>query len=769
LGLVDYLAAERDVDRLLRINDLYDGGSVAVSAAIARILDTMPVERMTQFLSPKVDDFARAGADAKAYRDSAARFSKGAAAEDALAMLRLIPKLIAPDDAARFYAREKSRLSRLAAHAVEKLGRRSDALEALAAVCLHFLEPSVSAFFGGADAAELARTLVAWRRQAEAPPGSRLARLRDDYFAFHLERRTGQVPEVLENDVRFTEAVFDYFYAVAQMRPALTAPADEALVRRLTRPTLALDGGRTLDVLTSWGLIQAQPKFSLAQASHLDHFHNWYLTGFFGARRMAPACLNPSLVSYFNEIVLKDELCGLPVTRYLRLTAKSPAWRKAFDLANLIDRNLFVLTLVAAELSSNTQFLPFLAPFLRAPDTVLARLIAALGGGAILEALNAPLPERPAARAGVERQDVLLIGHASKETGLGRNFGMLKAGLEGFNVTGLDFEAGADPFNDELRRWRGTLRSRPIAVFAVNAHDVPDAFVKDRDGVLLDSYCVGFYLWEVSRIPRLQALGVDLVDEIWAPTRYVASIYAPHKPTHVVGKGLFRGDEPFLSFNKAKGANPRFTFVTVFDFDSSIERKNPLAVVLAFQKAFAGSEKIELIVKTSNVNPRHWSNFAHQWERLTAAAASDRRIRIVTSRYSGEEMTALVRDADCIVSLHRSEGFGYLMSDAMAFGVPVIATDYSGNADFCSPQTSWPVPGRLIPVPAGAVRWHCDGAEWADPDIAGAAQAMRAVYEDYDAALAKAAHARENIRRAFGIDALRATLKGRVDEIAARG
>ena len=148
----------------------------------------------------------------------------------------------------------------------------------------------------------------------------------------------------------------------------------------------------------------------------------------------------------------------------------------------------------------------------------------------------------------------------------------------------------------------------------------------------------------------------------------------------------------------------------MFDFDSSIERKNPLAVVLAFQDAFRAGEEVELIVKTSNVNPQHWSNASRHWENLIASALGDRRIKIVTQRYSDDEMTALVRDADCIVSLHRSEGFGYLAADAMAFGTPVIATDYSGNADFCTANNAYPVSYKLIAVPAGAARWRCDDA-----------------------------------------------------------
>jgi glycosyltransferase involved in cell wall biosynthesis len=207
----------------------------------------------------------------------------------------------------------------------------------------------------------------------------------------------------------------------------------------------------------------------------------------------------------------------------------------------------------------------------------------------------------------------------------------------------------------------------------------------------------------------------------------------------------------------------------VFDFDSSIERKNPLATVLAFQDAFRAGEKVELIVKTSNVNPQHWSNASRHWENLIASALGDRRIRIVTQRYSNDEMTALVRDADCVVSLHRSEGFGYLAADAMAFGTPVIATDYSGNTDFCTPDNSYPVPYRLVGVPAGAARWRCDDALWADADIAAAAAQMQAVFENREVVAEKAERARLNIKSKYAIEIFAAALRTRIDAIRAAG
>jgi glycosyltransferase involved in cell wall biosynthesis len=128
-------------------------------------------------------------------------------------------------------------------------------------------------------------------------------------------------------------------------------------------------------------------------------------------------------------------------------------------------------------------------------------------------------------------------------------------------------------------------------------------------------------------------------------------------------------------------------------------------------------------------------------------------------------MTALVRDADCVVSLHRSEGFGYLMSDAMAYGTPVIATDYSGSADFCVPETSWPVSYRLVGAPKFATRWHCAGAQWADADVQGAAAQMRHVFENYDDAMRKAILARSNIVEKYSTETFRATLTERIASI----
>jgi glycosyltransferase involved in cell wall biosynthesis len=205
--------------------------------------------------------------------------------------------------------------------------------------------------------------------------------------------------------------------------------------------------------------------------------------------------------------------------------------------------------------------------------------------------------------------------------------------------------------------------------------------------------------------------------------------------------------------------------LTVFDFHSSIERKNPLGAVLAFQKAFVERENVELVVKASNVNAQHPGNASGQWERVCSASQGDKRIKIVTERYSEERMEKLIRGSSCVVSLHRSEGFGYVLADAMALGIPTIATDYSGSTDFCDSETSFPVAYRLIPVKSHGAHWEAEGTEWADPDVDAAAAQMQAVYRDYPGALARAAAGRAGLLEKYSVEAFASRLQVRLADI----
>jgi glycosyltransferase involved in cell wall biosynthesis len=543
------------------------------------------------------------------------------------------------------------------------------------------------------------------------------------------------------------------------------------------RPVISAGPHKPLDLLTTYAIARDRPALNYQGLDLFGEICWWYLTAFVPAHGVPPEAINPAVLGYSNDVISSDDLSGFNVTRFLDLVwSNSSGYREQFDRNSVIDRVLFVANLVANLLPQRPHYLPLFRGILGIDDS--GEFPAGLSGflRSSLNASGSDLQEAapslktvsPAPMVQAVRQEILLVGHALKTTGLGRNFRMLRDALRGGDtvVTALDVDLGSRELSRAAAAWRGRCAGRPLVVFAVNAQDVPEIYAKDSDGSLADCYATGFFLWETSRAPEVQHLGIELVDEIWSPTKYVADIYAPLGRTYVVGKGLYSGTEDFDPAESKKATQP-LTFVSIFDFDSSIERKNPLAVVQAFQEAFPSGANVRLTIKASNVNPRHWSNAMRQWERLRAACSRDERIEIVTARYSDKQMAELIRQAACIVSLHRAEGFGYVIADAMAFGTPVIATAYSGNVDFCTDETYLPVSYRLTPVDSRAVHWRTEGAEWADPDPDSAALQMRRVYDDHEGVVKIAQQAQQKILADYSVARFKATLRQQIARISA--
>src|SRR5262249_39584335 len=133
----------------------------------------------------------------------------------------------------------------------------------------------------------------------------------------------------------------------------------------------------------------------------------------------------------------------------------------------------------------------------------------------------------------------------------------------------------------------------------------------------------------------------------------------------------------------ALGLTDDFTFLFCFDFGSGFERKNPLGVVEAFRRAFAPEEGPRLVIKSVRCSAAPIA-----WARLQAAAADRSDITVRDGYEPAVRQQALMAACDCYVSLHRAEGYGLTMAEAMAAGRPVIGTEYSGNLEFMTPDTA---------------------------------------------------------------------------------
>jgi glycosyltransferase involved in cell wall biosynthesis len=229
----------------------------------------------------------------------------------------------------------------------------------------------------------------------------------------------------------------------------------------------------------------------------------------------------------------------------------------------------------------------------------------------------------------------------------------------------------------------------------------------------------GYWAWELPRAPARWRKDAALVDEVWAPSRYTAdALEGAAAPVRVVPHPLFIED-----FAKVAPAPRRAAFqgVSVFDFNSSLARKNPRGAIAAWARAFGDDPDCVLTLKTQN-GPL----FPDALAALRQAAPAN--VRVVDEVWPYAEVQRLIAGADVLVSLHRAEGFGLTPAEAMALGTPVLATAWSGVLDFMDEGCALMVPSMPTPVvdPQGLYR----GQSWAEPDIAAAAEALVRLRDD---------------------------------------
>ena len=239
-------------------------------------------------------------------------------------------------------------------------------------------------------------------------------------------------------------------------------------------------------------------------------------------------------------------------------------------------------------------------------------------------------------------------------------------------------------------------------------------------------YNIGLLYWELSQYPESRWPNLDFYNEIWVTSSFCAEALgkAARVPVVKITHSLFI-EETQVQENRSRFGLPEdaFIFVAYFDFQSFFERKNPLSVINAFRKAFPGREDVILIIKSINAH-----SCPDKLQMLTEAA-DGLNVRFLHEHFNRYEMLSLFKSSDCLVSLHRSEGLGLGMAEAMYLGKPVVATAYSGNLDFMNVNNSLLVKYRLVeleedygPYPKGNV--------WAEPDCEHAAELMMSVYQD---------------------------------------
>jgi glycosyltransferase involved in cell wall biosynthesis len=301
--------------------------------------------------------------------------------------------------------------------------------------------------------------------------------------------------------------------------------------------------------------------------------------------------------------------------------------------------------------------------------------------------------------------------------------------------------------------------------FVQIVHNFPMLFDRHPEAKV----CIGRTTFETDRLPQDWVKACNKMDYIWVPTEFNLETFTSAgidpKKLVVVPECL---DAAFYAYEPSDPETPEivrsikesasFAFLTVFDWTL---HKGWDVLLRAFLEEFQADEDVQLVLKVWSTN-----GYSDEQIRLQAAdyarnslgidLSEDQRIRFVSDRLSPKDMLGLYYAADCYVMPSRGEGWGRPYMEAMACGLPVIGTGWSGNTAFMNVDNSYLIDYTLVPVPEQGWREvpTYKGHRWAEPDCTHLRRLMRHVVEHPEEGKAVGQAAREHISANFSRDAL---------------
>ncbi|MGH2918509.1 MAG: glycosyltransferase, partial [Solirubrobacteraceae bacterium] len=338
---------------------------------------------------------------------------------------------------------------------------------------------------------------------------------------------------------------------------------------------------------------------------------------------------------------------------------------------------------------------------------------------------------------------VNLVGYLDATLGLGTAARNVAGALR---AAGVDVAPVALASDHPVQDGATTVSEDPVhPITIVCATPEGMAGARDQAPAAFDGrYVIGLWWWEVDVLPQRWMRAFDLVDEVWAGSRFVADALAAISPVPVVGVPLPVPEPQADPIGRAELGLPedKFLFGFVYDYRSVAARKNPVGLVEAFWGAFAPQDfdKVGLVLKTLDADG--WG--AEEHGEIVAAADDHPSIIFLDGNLPAGRKNALIRELDCYVSLHRSEGFGLTIAEAMLLGTPVIATDYGGSRDFATSFNALLVDHRPVRIGPDNEPYPPEGV-WAEPDPEHARTVIGAAFEDQEGLRARAQRARGDV------------------------
>jgi tetratricopeptide (TPR) repeat protein len=361
---------------------------------------------------------------------------------------------------------------------------------------------------------------------------------------------------------------------------------------------------------------------------------------------------------------------------------------------------------------------------------------------------------------------VNVLGYIHSEKGVGEAVRAEIRNLQAAEIPFVvnDFSDVYGSSNMEGKEFR-TSSENPyeINLIHVNADQLPVVFTQKR-GYFSKRYNIGFWNWELSTFPAEWHDRFRYLNEVWAPSNFVKDAVSAVAPIPVscvpisINPNLHI--EPGTTRSQFGLGPDSYVFLFMFDFYSYMERKNPIGLIRAFKQAFGSHDDAILFIKTSH------ADFAPDAFELLQKECQRSRVILYDGIMSRERINSLICLSDCYASLHRSEGFGLTLAEAMWFGKPVIATSYSGNVDFMRETNSFLVKYRLVEIQKDHGPYK-KGCVWAEPDLEHSMELMRLAYENRGNAAAVGQRGQADVWKQLHPTAVGALIRQRLDEVFA--
>ena len=352
-------------------------------------------------------------------------------------------------------------------------------------------------------------------------------------------------------------------------------------------------------------------------------------------------------------------------------------------------------------------------------------------------------------------EPVTLVGFFRTHLGIAQTARMLAAALRASKLDIRLFDCGELVPHEKTETAVDTTEIPPrgTLVFCVNPPELYKLFRHFGPDICAGKRLVGYWWWELDRLPADWRRWAACMHEIWVSSRFLHEVFSkelPGKTVRLVPLPIARPAPSHLTRADFGIPPDRFTVLTAFDLQSGWARKNPEGAIEAFRRAFPDPTQAHLVLKVTGTG-----GAPQDATRLRALIAGMPNVTLLDRFLPAADLSALIAQCDVLLSLHRAEGLGLFLAEAMWLGVPIIATGWSGVLQLIDDSHAMLVRYTKVLVRAGDYAWVPPGASWAEPDLDHAVECLRRLAGDSDLRAELGRRSLEKARRDFDLEVFR--------------